>query len=102
MSVAPPLCGAATPGGEQARRRTVWGGRWNSRGVAVVYTAAHRSLSILEVLVHVKDGSGIESVGNKADAARRLGIQRRLLYEKMKALGIASSDEQNCDPKIGA
>ncbi len=31
-----------------------WGGRWNSRGVAVVYTAAHRSLSILEVLVHVK------------------------------------------------
>jgi RES domain-containing protein len=35
-----------------------WGGRWNSRGVAVVYTAAHRSLSILEVLVHVKGGSG--------------------------------------------
>ena len=36
-----------------------WGGRWNSRGVAVVYTAAHRSLSILEVLVHVKGGAGI-------------------------------------------
>jgi RES domain-containing protein len=35
-----------------------WGGRWNSRGVAVVYTAAHRSLSILEVLVHVKGGAG--------------------------------------------
>jgi len=34
-----------------------WGGRWNSRGVAVVYTAAHRSLSILEVLVHVKGGA---------------------------------------------
>jgi RES domain-containing protein len=35
-----------------------WGGRWNSRGVAVVYTAAHRSLSILEILVHVKGGAG--------------------------------------------
>ena len=35
-----------------------WGGRWNSRGVAVVYCAAHRSLSILEVLVHVKGGAG--------------------------------------------
>ena len=38
-----------------------WGGRWNSRGVAVVYTAAHRSLSILEVLVHLKGGSGTGS-----------------------------------------
>ena len=35
-----------------------WGGRWNSRGVAIVYTAAHRSLSILEVLVHLKGGAG--------------------------------------------
>lgn len=36
-----------------------WGGRWNSRGVALVYTAAHRPLSILEVLVHVKGGAGM-------------------------------------------
>jgi RES domain-containing protein len=39
-----------------------WGGRWNSRSVAVVYTAAHRSLSILEVLVHVKGGAGMGRV----------------------------------------
>jgi RES domain-containing protein len=38
-----------------------WGGRWSSRGVAVVYTAAHRSLSILEVLVHVKGVSAARS-----------------------------------------
>jgi len=38
-----------------------WGGRWNSRGVGVVYTAAHRSLAILEVLVHVKGGGGTAS-----------------------------------------
>jgi transcriptional regulator with GAF, ATPase, and Fis domain len=33
-----------------------------------------------------------ESGGNKADAARRLGIQRRLLYEKIRALGMESND----------
>jgi two-component system response regulator AtoC len=33
-----------------------------------------------------------ESGGNKADAARRLGIQRRLLYEKLKAQGLDSTD----------
>lgn len=35
--------------GEGPRR---FGGRWNSRGAPVVYTAAHLSLAILEVLVH--------------------------------------------------
>jgi RES domain-containing protein len=29
------------------------GGRWNSRGVAVVYTSASRSLAALETLVHL-------------------------------------------------
>ncbi len=29
------------------------GGRWNSRGVAVVYTSANRSLAALETLVHL-------------------------------------------------
>jgi RES domain-containing protein len=35
--------------GEGARR---YGGRWSSRGSPVVYTAAHLSLAVLEVLVH--------------------------------------------------
>lgn len=35
-----------------------WGGRWNSKGVAVVYTAQHRSLATLEILIHLKGGSG--------------------------------------------
>ena len=33
-----------------------------------------------------------ETGGNKAEAARRLGIHRRLLYEKLKTLGMESSE----------
>lgn len=40
--------------GEGARRV---GGRWNSKGVAMVYASASASLALLEVLVHVEDES---------------------------------------------
>lgn len=36
--------------GEGARR---YGGRWNSKGYAVIYTSGSISLAILEVLVHI-------------------------------------------------
>jgi len=36
--------------GEGAR---LWGGRWNSPGWPVIYTAASPSLAVLEVLVHL-------------------------------------------------
>jgi RES domain-containing protein len=36
--------------GEGARR---YGGRWNSRGTAVVYVSEHESLAALELLVHL-------------------------------------------------
>lgn len=39
--------------GEGAR---VWGGRWNSAGRAVVYTAATTSLGLLEKMVHADEG----------------------------------------------
>lgn len=46
------LCKAAhiALDGEGAR---LWGGRWNSAGRAMVYTAATPSLAVLEVLVHL-------------------------------------------------
>lgn len=40
--------------GEGARRI---GGRWNSKGVAMVYASASASLALLEVLVHLEDES---------------------------------------------
>lgn len=44
--------------GEGARRT---GGRWNGKGVAVVYTAESASLALLEVLVHVGTPSLLRS-----------------------------------------
>jgi len=40
-----------------------------------------------------------ESNGNKAQAARRLGVHRRLLYEKMKKLGNNTSEELSQEPE---
>ncbi|HEQ71454.1 MAG TPA: RES domain-containing protein, partial [Spirochaetia bacterium] len=36
--------------GDGARR---YGGRWNSKGIPLLYTAASRSLAVVEYLVHV-------------------------------------------------
>jgi len=37
--------------GEGAR---IYGGRWNSRGTAVIYVSEHESLAALELLVHLR------------------------------------------------
>ena len=44
--------------GEGAR---LYGGRWNSAGVAVVYTAESQSLAALEMLVHLDASELLES-----------------------------------------
>jgi RES domain-containing protein len=46
------LCRSAYPAydGEGARRV---GGRWNSKGIRVLYTSENRSLAVLEILVHL-------------------------------------------------
>jgi RES domain-containing protein len=33
----------------------LYGGRWNSKGIAIVYAAATRSLAILEIFVHIRN-----------------------------------------------
>lgn len=37
------------------------GGRWNSEGRAMVYTSAHLSLAVLEILVHAMPAEKIDS-----------------------------------------
>ena len=48
---------AAAFDGEGAR---TFGGRWNSRGTALVYLAESRALALLEVLVHLHDAALLE------------------------------------------
>jgi RES domain-containing protein len=50
--------------GEGAR---LYGARWNSEGVSVVYTAEHRSLAMLEVLVHLRKPKDYELYSVKFD-----------------------------------
>lgn len=61
--------------GEGARR---YGGRWNHVGVPAVYTAAHLSLAVLEILVHVsaEDDLPADLVAIAADLPGDLGIDR--------------------------
>ncbi len=40
----------------------MFGSRWNRQGVAVLYTAAHISLSVLEMIVHVDDLQQVEGL----------------------------------------
>jgi len=44
--------------GEGARR---YGGRWNSAGISVVYTAESKALAALELLVHLDQESVLEN-----------------------------------------
>ena len=44
--------------GEGAR---LYGGRWNSRGVSVVYAAGSQSLAVLEMLVHLDAADLLQS-----------------------------------------
>lgn len=69
------LCGRqyAAPDGEGAR---LFGGRWNSPGVAVVYTSATLSLAVLEYLVNLDSDLFPENlIALSADIPSDLEIQ---------------------------
>jgi len=65
--------------GEGAR---LYGGRWNSRGLTVVYVAASPALAALEMLVHVGNSGVLASYVSIAcafDAAHVLRLDRQRL-----------------------
>jgi RES domain-containing protein len=66
--------------GEGARR---YGGRWNHIGVPAVYTAAHLSLAVLEVLVHVSAEEDLPAdlVAISADLPDDLAIEHVRIEE---------------------
>lgn len=72
------LCRVRYPAydGEGARRA---GGRWNSKGTRILYMSENRSLSVLEVLVHLTDTLPDKFVLGAAEVPD--GVSRESLQE---------------------
>jgi RES domain-containing protein len=71
--------------GEGAR---LYGGRWNSRGLAVVYTAASPALAALELLVHLGNSrvlASYVSIACRFDAALVLQLDRHRLPKNWRS-----------------
>ena len=69
------LCRSSYPAydGEGARRV---GGRWNSKGVRVLYMSENRSLAVLEVLVHLSGTLPDKYLLGAADIPEDVAIER--------------------------
>ena len=69
------LCRSSHPAydGEGARRV---GGRWNSKGVRVLYMSENRSLAVLEVLVHLSATLPDKYVLGAAEIPEDIAIER--------------------------
>ena len=69
------LCRSSYPAydGEGARRV---GGRWNSKGVRVLYMSENRSLAVLEVLVHLSGTLPDKYLLGAADIPEDVAVER--------------------------
>ena len=86
--------------GEGAR---LYGGRWNSPGVAMVYTAGSKSLATLEVLVHLDMISRGSSVVLRVPSAVTEGEYNYLLnpaHVDFKKLIIGRMEAFKLDPRL--
>ena len=69
------LCRSSYPAydGEGAQRV---GGRWNSKGIRVLYMSENRSLAVLEVLVHLSGTLPDKYLLGAADIPEDMAIER--------------------------
>jgi RES domain-containing protein len=66
----------------------LYGGRWNSPGTAIVYTAQHQSLAILETLVHLDSPALLSEfvlIGVELDIALITHLDRASIPANWKA-----------------
>ena len=78
--------------GEGARRV---GGRWNSKGVRVLYMSENRSLAVLEVLVHLSGTLPDKYLLGTADIPEDLAIER--IAHKDLPEGWSALSPRECD-----
>jgi len=94
------LCRSAYPAynGEGARRV---GGRWNSKGVRVLYMSENRSLAALEVLVHLSGTLPDKYILGAADIAEDVAIERMADQDLPKGWSTLSLGEQVATRRLG-
>ncbi len=94
------LCRAQYPpfDGEGANR---FGGRWNSKNNRVIYASENRSLTVLEILVHLSDVLPDKYVLASADLPEALAIESVSEQELLDNWATLNAAEQQATRKIG-
>jgi RES domain-containing protein len=94
------LCRNSYPAydGEGARRV---GGRWNSKGVRVLYMSENRSLAVLEVLVHLSGTLPDKYLLGAADIPKDVAIERIADEELPEGWSTLSPREQVETKRLG-
>ena len=94
------LCRTSYPAydGEGARRV---GGRWNSKGVPVLYMSENRWLAVLEVLVHLSGTLPDKYLLGAADIPENVGIERIADKDLPEGWSALSPHEQVATRRLG-
>jgi RES domain-containing protein len=94
------LCRSAYPAydGEGARRV---GGRWNSKGIRVLYMSENRSLAVLEILVHLSGTLPDKYLLGSADIPDNLPIERIAEQDLPDRWSTLAPGEQSATRRLG-